>query len=381
MRHFLFPLLLLSAGCTTLPIEPDTRGPRAAVPSAAAGAHAGTFSTGLTPPPLDPADVHVTPEPATVEDHWLPRVYAFLNGTHHRGYRIEFPAADGTPGVAHWLLPEGRGPHPAVLVFPIRGGDHLVSEMVGKSLVNRGYAVLRVERKRIFPRAEEPSGDLLAPVTRLRGLLLDGRRLLDWLETRPEIDATRLATAGVSLGGIMAATLMGIDDRVRGGVFILAGGGLPEILHDSTERPLVRFRERAYTELGIASRESFLDEVRPLSEAIDPLTYADRLDPRRVLLVSGRFDSAVPPGSTEELWRALGQPTWHRFPAGHYTVMPFFWWAVGKGADLLDEVLALPVAQEPATQEHVLGGGVVGAQQEQQVLDPADHARSGVGAR
>ena len=383
MRPFLALLLLFSAACTTLPVEPDANRPGAAGPDGRApAATVSRASTDWTPPALDPARVRVTPESATVEDHWLPHVYAFLKGTHHRGYRVEFPAADGAGGVAHWLLPEGPGPHPAVLVFPVRGGEHLVSEMVAKSLVNRGYAVLRIERKRIFPGEDEPPGDFLGPLTRLRALLLDSRRLLGWLETRPEIDPTRLATAGVSLGGIMAATLMGIDDRVRGGVFIMAGGGLAEILHDSKERPLERFRERAYAELGIATRQSFLDEVRPLTEAIDPLTYADRLDPRRVLLVSGRFDRAVPPERTEALWEALGRPTWHRYPGGHKQLVPFFWWAMGEGADLLDEVLASPVARD-----RVLGGGVdrtgriVPGQQEQQVLDPANHARSGFGAQ
>ena len=60
------------------------------------------------------------------------------------------------------------------------------------------------------------------------------------------------------------------------------------------------------------------------------------------MLVSGRFDRVVPPERTEALWEALGRPRWHRYPAGHYGIAPFFWWAMGRGADLLDAVLAAP---------------------------------------
>ena len=73
---------------------------------------------------------------------------------------------------------------------------------------------------------------------------------------------------------------------------------------------------------------------------MDPLTYAGRFDPRNALLVSARFDRVVPPETTRELWEAMGRPTWHVVPTGHYQVVPFFWWSIARGADLLDDVFA-----------------------------------------
>jgi dipeptidyl aminopeptidase/acylaminoacyl peptidase len=325
---------LLALACSTLPAAPDARpeaGPRLVSAPAASD---------LEVPPLPDGAVRLVPQPLTVEDHWLLDLYTRLHARDYTSHRVEFPGADGEPAVAHFLVPPGPGPHPAALVFPILGGSYVVSEMVAKVLVGRGYAALHLERRRLFPRDEDRADpDPAAPAERMRLSVLDARRLLDWLETRPEIDPSRIGATGVSIGGILAATLMGVDDRVRAGVFIMAGGGLPELLHDSTEKPVRRFRD-AVLSAGLAEdRAGFLRLTRPFTEPLDPLTRAHRIDPGRVVLVSGRFDRVVPPERTRALWEGLGRPRWHRFPAGHYQIVPFFWWAVHRGADLFDEVL------------------------------------------
>lgn len=325
-RAILFALL--ATGCTTVPLAHGPLPPRSSQPALEA----------LTPPALAPSAITMTSEPITVEDHWLLDIYTALHPRDYRAFRVEFPGADGALSTAHLLVPGGEGPHPTVIVFPITGGDHLVSEALSKALVNRGYAALRIERREFFPEEEQPGFDLMLPAQLLRTSVLDARTLLDWLETRPEIDSQRLASAGVSLGGILAATLMGVDPRIQAGFFIMAGGGLPELLHDSREGPLRRLRERVFEHNGDRSREAFIEFARGHTESVDPLTYASRIDPKRVLLISGRFDRAVPPPRTRALWQAMGYPTWHVVPVGHYQIAPFFWWSVGRGADHLDRV-------------------------------------------
>ncbi|UCE85880.1 MAG: hypothetical protein JSU66_16395 [Deltaproteobacteria bacterium] len=337
-------LALLAAGCTTVPLASGPPPPRLAsrVPAA------------LPAPPEAPGSITLSAEPITVEDNWLLHLYTALHPRNYRAFRVEFTGADGAPSTAHFLVPDAPGPHPAVLVFPITGGDHVVSEALAKALVHRGYAVLRVERREFFPEEEEPDFDLTLPAERLRVSLLDARRLIGWLGTRPEIDAQRLASAGVSLGGILAASLMGLDDRIQAGFFIMAGGGLPELMHDSREGPLRRLRERIFRHNGDRSREGFIAFARAHTEDVDPLTYARHIDPERALLISGRFDRAVPPPRTRALWEAMGYPTWHIVPVGHYQIAPFFWWCVGRGADHLDRVFAAPGRDErDAASTHV----------------------------
>jgi cephalosporin-C deacetylase-like acetyl esterase len=178
-----------------------------------AGAHATPRVAASAEPVL--TEPLVSPEAVTVEPHALLWIYDRLRPQADRAYRIEFPGVDGQTRVAHWQLPEGPGPHPTVLVFPIRAGSHVVAEALTKALVNRGYAAVWLERRRsLFGEDDDRApADLAAFAADLEGFVSDARRLVGWLATRPEVDADRLATAGVSLGGILAATTLALEPR------------------------------------------------------------------------------------------------------------------------------------------------------------------------
>ena len=53
--------------------------------------------------------------------------------------------------------------------------------------------------------------------------VIDYRRAVDYLETRPEIDASRIGVHGYSMGGMMAFILTGVEPRVRVTVACVAG--------------------------------------------------------------------------------------------------------------------------------------------------------------
>jgi poly(3-hydroxybutyrate) depolymerase len=324
-------LLLLAlgpTGCTTLDRDPAAaRAPRPAEPAAA-----------LRHTPIEVSLFKLEPGPLTVESNILLRLYSWFHATNYDPYRIEFPSETGAaPAVAHWLVPQGQGPHPTVIVFPILDGSHVISELLAKVLVNQGLAVARLERRPLH--LEEAQGPKVLE-EQLGGAVRDARRLLDFLETRPEVDRTRLGVAGISLGGILACLLASVDPRVRGSFFMLTGGGLAEIVHDSSEKPVRRFRDRMLEQLGTTDRDTFLEWLRPYTEPVEPLRYARALDPRTVYLASGRYDRVMRPDRTRALWEAIGQPEWTRLPVGHYQGLPFLFWTVSRAVEHLDRVFA-----------------------------------------
>jgi dienelactone hydrolase len=313
----------------------------ATVLGAAAASAAPRAGLATSPPPL--VDPVVASEPTTVESHAVLWIYDRLRPPADHAYRVEFPGVDGEPRVAHWQLPAGPEPHPTVLVYPIRGGDHVVSEGLAKALVNRGYAAVWLERRRTLfgPDDQRAPGDFEAFAADLRDFVLDGRRLIGWLATRPEVDPARIATAGVSLGGILAATTLATEPRASAGFFVMAGGGLAQILRDSQDGDLVRFRERGVEAGAFRDGDELLRRARGYTDPVDPLTFADHIDPARVLLVSARYDRVIAPDRTRALWEAMGRPRWLVVPTGHYQLLPYFWWAVGQGADHLDRVFGI----------------------------------------
>ena len=327
----LLGLLLVCVSCTVTPQAPPSaeRDPQAGPePGALAGPHRS----------LEPGEVSLEREPRTVEQSWLLDLYTFFHAKDYTQSRLVFPGAQRGQAVAHLLLPDGDGTRATVVVFPILAGSHVVREALAKALISRGYAVARMERPELD--LEDPSVGAREFSQAIRDAVHDARRLVDFLTRHPRVDAGRLASAGVSLGGIQALLLAATDPRIRGGFFIMAGGGLAEILWDSSETPVRAFRERLRAERGLETRADFVASLRQETRDVDPLMYGGSLDPSRILLASGRFDRVMPPARTQELWRALGRPRWIRLPVGHYQLAPFFWWTVGRGAEHLERLFA-----------------------------------------
>src|SRR5262249_27762455 len=148
----------------------------------------------------------------------------------YKSFRLVMQDEDGEDRIGHLLIPPGEGPYPAVVAFEILDGPNDVSEGMAKALVNRGYAVARMERRSLdfFHQSDGKSVR-----TRVRQGVVAARRLLDWLVTHPKIDPNRLAAAGVSVGSIEALLLTDCDSRIQGGFYVLTGGDLPGILYDS----------------------------------------------------------------------------------------------------------------------------------------------------
>jgi dienelactone hydrolase len=119
----------------------------------------------------------------------------------------------------------------------------------------------------------------------------DVETVVTWLTQQPEVDANRIGGAGVSLGAFVMHLAMGRDARIRAGVAALGAGNIAEIFLHTHSR-------------GDAETLRHIETLR----AVEPLTYADRNRPRRVLMIQAARDSVVPPRYAEQLWQALGRP-------------------------------------------------------------------------
>jgi len=280
--------------------------------------------------------MQIQPEGLTVEQSFVLDLYTLFHSRDYKSFRLVMQDEAGEDRVGHVLVPPGNGPFPVVVGFEILDGPHDVSEGMAKALVNRGYAVARLER-RALDLPHQNNADVVRE--RLREGVIDARRLLDWLVTHPKVDPQRIYAAGVSIGSIQALLLAECDPRIRGGFFLLTGGDVAGILYDSSETPVREFRDRMMKQRGWTTREEWMGGVKGYTDPVDPLTYADRLDPRSVMLASGRFDTVIPQSYAQKLWQALGEPRWLKLPCGHYSMFPFYWSALGRGADHLDSLM------------------------------------------
>jgi hypothetical protein len=213
-----------------------------------------------------------------------------------------------------WYAPVAPGLHPLILVSPIRGSNTLVVDGCARIFANQGWHAAIVKRLRD---KFNPEGPVSQVEDYLRTAVIRQRQALDWLLTRPGVDANRVGSFGISYGAIINAMLAAVEPRIKVSVIDLAGGPLPGVMKTSDERSLRRDWDRSRHSHDLTNKEFY----HALQEVVrtDPVKLAPYVDRDSVLMLIARFDRSVPTQYQLKLWRALGKPKADFVPLGHYT--------------------------------------------------------------
>jgi dienelactone hydrolase len=230
---------------------------------------------------------------------------------------------------ADYYLPDGIAPgeprRPAVICLHILDGNDPLTEILCASLAARGIPALAFKLPYYGERGlpEGPMAIAKAPkllVSALEQIGGDVRRTVDLLASRPEIDPDKIDIAGISLGGIVAASAAGAEPRIRRAALLLAGADLLTILHSAEETKPLSTTIKA---LPDADRAAIEEKIK----AVDPLRFAaglrDRAQNGQVLMINAMEDEVIPKRCTEKLADALAIPdkiVWLD-GLGHYTSM------------------------------------------------------------
>ena len=239
--------------------------------------------------------------------------------------KLRFPSPIESPDAANnvvhceYFRPIGSGRWPAVVVLHILGADFALSRYYCARLADKGVAALFLklpyygERRPLSGNQRFLSTDIGRSTLSMRQGVCDVRRAVSWLATRPDVDPDRLGATGISLGGITSALAAAVDPSIHRGVFLLAGGGLDQILWEMDEPEARRYRQQ-----WLAAGRTRAD-LKALTTPLDPLTYAHRLVGKKILMMAGNVDEVVPPASARALWEASGRPPIRWFDSGHYS--------------------------------------------------------------
>jgi dienelactone hydrolase len=126
---------------------------------------------------------------------------------------ITFVGAVGEPVEAYLVLPSGSGPFPAILFEHMMGSTREEFLPEATTLAQKQHwASLLVTR----PTSAVAGDDLTETVLQVREI----RRALDFLVSQSQVDATRLAYVGHSMGAMLGVVSTSVDSRFKTAVFM-----------------------------------------------------------------------------------------------------------------------------------------------------------------
>ncbi|MFQ5598361.1 MAG: alpha/beta hydrolase family protein [Nitrospiria bacterium] len=265
-------------------------------------------------------DKHETQLSFDLESGPSPRVLTRTLALMEEDYLIETVQFESF-SLRFWRPKDSRF-RPAILLLPGIWGDRIIAQFA-QDLVSKGFACAQLYSHRYLDRLRGASKiNLDALAAMIRHQVIETGQVYRWLSTQPEIDSDRVGILGVSIGAIIATLFSESEGKIQAAGYLLGGGNLPDIMTAPKGYVKKRLRDRIITENGFSEDEFKEAAIRSL-RSVDPLTYAGNLDPKRILMVNGRFDRVIPYINAKQLWKALGEPNWLVLPAGHYTASLF----------------------------------------------------------
>jgi hypothetical protein len=264
-----------------------------------------------------------------VETYALP--FQQLDGYAVSGIRFPSSERNGQPGNlvdARYFRSETAGPKPLLIVLPIwathtfpstvisngyalhSGGRANVLWMQGDGALFDWFAIADVASRPAFDDAID------AAAGRFRAAAMDVRRLIDWAETRPEIDSTRIGIIGFSMSALVGANVAGNDPRVHTAVYVLGGAHPWDMMAECNL--VVEYMRKSVSETLGWDQERYRDYFRDKLRYGDPALWRGSYRSENTLIIESSRDDCIPAGSRASLFAATGEPERILYPYNHW---------------------------------------------------------------
>lgn len=283
------------------------------------------------------------------------RVLATEQREGYKAHKIEFEISRNNIVRAYLLIPDSKGPHPALvamhdhgakfsigkekMVRPIAESPEVMAEAeewltkcydgvwTGDWFASQGYVVLAVDallwgnrgegtdgRQTKYDTQQALASNCLKLGTSLVGIITwDDLRSVDFLASQPFVDAGRIGVYGHSMGGHRAWMAAALSDKVS---------AVASVCWMATSEALL-----AAGNNELKGGSAFTMQIPMVSRWLDNPDIASLACPKAALFISGSEDKLFPSGVVEayekmtSVWRAAGAEdsfSYQIFPSPHY---------------------------------------------------------------
>jgi dienelactone hydrolase len=238
-------------------------------------------------------------------DHQAPLDAEFAAQPAYAGDQVELGAYSGDHDRVPAFLAFPPGEHSGPCVIYMHGLMRSKEDAAGLvgTLAGEGIGLLAIDapyhgaRSQGTAELEHVVEDPPAMAAMVRQTVIDLRRGLDLLASRPECDPHRLGFIGFSYGALTGAMLSGADTRVHSTVLLSGGAGWGTILSRAQAVDFPGDTE------GAPVDQSQLSALTPFALQ----TWVARIAPRPVLIANGLHDEVIPRASQQAFRDAAGE--------------------------------------------------------------------------
>jgi cephalosporin-C deacetylase-like acetyl esterase len=206
-----------------------------------------------------------------------------------------------------------KHPAPCLILLHGLGGNKEMMTPLAQFLAGAGYASFMIDEAgqgernsagaNVFPTFTSEQDMTKSLVDDGVATVVDLRRGIDYLQSRPDIAKDKIGLIGFSLGALEGAILGGVDDRVKAVALVSGGGNLGEIIADQAKNNQSLGGHYAALLAGTTA-DQLEDQLAP----VDPLNFVGHIAPRPLLMEHGRNDVIIPPANAQALYDDAGQP-------------------------------------------------------------------------
>ena len=207
------------------------------------------------------------------------------------------------PGLQCFLrvpVQSGRGPFPAIILLGGVNTGRDAIQFVGESSYTDDFIFMTMDYPYAGKKKNLTAFEFITAIPSIREAILNSVpaviTMIDYLETREEVDKDRIFTAGASFGIFFTIVSAAIDTRVRATVSFFGAGDISGMIANNLD----------FGPSFIRKLLGFLGYLLLLPT--EPLNYIDRISPRHFLMVNGRDDERVPRELVEKLYNKAGEP-------------------------------------------------------------------------
>lgn len=202
----------------------------------------------------------------------------------------------------HYFQNKKAGKLPMLLMIPPIHGVTAREKKVSEHFISCGYHSVVLEPVKNIT---DTSLTLKNFNNSLKSFIIAVRSTIDIFETKEEVDPKNMFVWGASMGACYGSIAVSIDNRVNAAIFIVGGTPISNIVTESLQENVAKYKNDRMKLEGIPDVEAFRKKLKD-NISVEVERFAANRKPSDLLFVIALKDHSVPTQYQFQLAKAFG---------------------------------------------------------------------------